>query len=632
MSSINFTGLASGLDTKALIDAIMQAERRPVDRLQARQTQMTQKRTALDEMRAKLDAFESALRGLSAETTFRAYKATTSSETYLKATAGAGAQAGLYEIEVLGLAAAHKIKSNGVAATGQGLISDGTLTIRSGTREAVTVEVSAAAGNNTLEAVRDAINAADKGVEASVLYDGTAYRLIVRSEETGTASALTVTDTTSLGLADPANQVSAASDARVKVDGIEVTSSSNRVVDVIPGVALDLRSLTPSGQPVTVEISQDKDKVTEAVQGLVTAYNQIMDFFNAQFDRARPGALASDVTARDIQFQLQSLVTGGVEGLPDGGIRSLSALGVSFDGRTGRMSLDTATLSGLLDDRFEEVGKVFIASAAAADSRVRYESASTQASAGTYAVTITRAAEQAGVTGSVALGGTLGRDETLTVTVGSATAQIALTSTMTATQVVEALNAGFRGAGLRATALLDGGRLRIQTREYGASATVSVQSDQASDQAGTGFGSTAVTDTGENVAGTIGGVAASGTGQVLTGAEGGGYTGLSLRITATAAEVAAAGGSLSLGSVSFSPGLVSALTRRLDRFTSVSDGPIQTAREGLDDTLKVIAEDIARWEDRLKVRQTRLIRMFTEAEKAISALQAQQAQFSNAIR
>ncbi|HEU4402081.1 MAG TPA: flagellar filament capping protein FliD [Candidatus Polarisedimenticolia bacterium] len=632
IGQFTFGGLASGLDTRAIVDAILKAERRPMERLQARQALFQQRRAALDEMRSKLGGFEDALRSLSSERTFRGRTATVSDASILRATPQAGAEAGLYSIEVLALAAAHKVKSDGFLAPDQGLVADGALTIKAGANDTITVNVSAASGNNSLDSIRDAINAADAGVKASVLYDGAAYRLVVRSEKTGLANALAITDGTGLNLEAAGNVVTAAADASLIVDGLAVTSSSNTVTDVIPGTTLDLLARTPSGAPVTLEVREDREGVVKAAQALVDAYNQVIDFFNTQFNRDNPGPLAGDPTARQIELKLQSLATGGIEGLPAGALRSLSAAGVSFDGKTGRMSLDTVELNKRLDDDFAGVARLFLATGTPSDSRVRFSSATSATPAGDYAVLITRAAEQAAVEGSVAVGGGgLGRDESLTVGLGSASATVALTSGMTITQIVDSANAALRSAGLAATASSDGGRLRFTTREFGSATAISVVSSQADpgDGSGSGFGTTAATDNGADVAGSIGGATAGGLGQLLTAAGDSPAAGLVLRITATPAEVVASGGDF--GTLTYTRGIVRSLIAAVDDATRSGQGPIDAAAGALDAGIKALGEDVSRIEERLKLREATLVRMFAAAESSIQALQAQQAQLNSSL-
>jgi hypothetical protein len=114
---------------------------------------------------------------------------------------------------------------------------------------------------------------------------------------------------------------------------------------------------------------------------------------------------------------------------------------------------------------------------------------------------------------------------------------------------------------------------------------------------------------------------------VLTGDEGTAVAGLNLRITATAADVTAAGGAF--GSTSFSRGFVDTLLQQVSLYTRFG-GTVDTAREAQDDNVKRIQDDIARIEDRLLVREARLLRTFAAAERAISLLQGQQSTLGGA--
>ena len=107
-------------------------------------------------------------------------------------------------------------------------------------------------GNTSLEAIRDQINAADAGVAASIINDGSSYRLVVRSEETGTDNALTVTDSTNLNLDVGANEINPAADAQLLIDGIAITSSSNKVTGAIAGVTLDLKQTIDAANPTPI--------------------------------------------------------------------------------------------------------------------------------------------------------------------------------------------------------------------------------------------------------------------------------------------------------------------------------------------------------------------------------------------
>ncbi len=625
MPTINFSGLASGLDTKALIDAILSVERKPIEQLQARQSTLGQRKAALDELRSKLAAFEGALRDISLQGTFRGRTGSVGDESVLRASPSAGAEIGLFAVEVSQLAAAHKVKSAGLSAADEDLVTAGTITIQSGANDPITIDVNASNGNNTLNAVRDAINSADAGVSAAIIFDGTDYLLTVRADESGADNALAITDTTNLALDQAANLVTAAADAQFTVDGINVSSSTNRVSTVIPGVTLELLK-TNLGSPVNVEVAADIDGVVGEVDALIDQYNELMDFFNSQDSRDSQGPLAGDLTLRQIKQKVQSLFTGGVPGIPVGEIRALSSIGVSFDGKTGRASLDTSVLRELLETRFDDVGDVFLSSGSASDPRIQFLGSSTSTLSGDYAVEITQAAERATLLGSAPINPAgINNDETLTITVNGDTVTVNLLRDDTITDIVDKINAEFATAGVDAAASDSGGALQIATTQYGDDQTLTVESNRNDTGNGkqSGFDNSPVSDTGQTIAGSIGGSVATGNGRVLTAADDGPYTGISLKVTASAQDVIDQGGDF--GIVSFGRGLVNALVREIDQVTKFDSGPIDLARERLDSNIERISEDIARIEERLVSREARLLKAFTAAERAISLLQSQQA-------
>lgn len=623
MPSIQFSGLASGIDTQALIEAILEQKRRPIERLEARRTLYNEQKAAFEELRAKLSNVETALRDISSESTFRGRTVTISDTSILKATAGTNAEKGLFEITVSDLAAAHKVRSSAFTSADVGLVQDGTISIQSGSNDLITIDVSADDGNNTLQSIRDAINAADAGVEAAVLFDGSQYLLTVRATETGTANALSITDSTDLNL-DTNEVVSEARDAQITVDGVAITSASNRISSIIPGVTLDLLDTTGDDEeghdPITVEVAQDFDTIVDSTQKLVEEYNALADFFRSQDNRDNPGPLGGNQVLIRTQLQLQGLFTGGVDGIPLGQVRSLSGIGVDFEDN-GRATLDQARLRELLDTNFDDVGNLFLASGVATSSRVQYLGSSSATVNGEYAVTVSQAAEQASVTNGQFLPFGLLANETLTIESGSDSVDVDLTSGDTTDDVIAKINAALEGSEIGAVAFNDDNTIRITTTAFGSGANITVRSDL--NGSGTGFTTAGVTDNGEDVEGEIGGVAAIGSGQTLTGAVDGDYDGLLIKVTATPSEIAAQSGDF--GTISYSRGLIRDIEERISTLTGFGSGVLELATDALDANIERIDDDIVRIEDRISVVELRLLRTFGAAEQAISTLQSQQA-------
>ncbi len=170
----------------------------------------------------------------------------------------------------------------------------------------------------------------------------------------------------------------------------------------------------------------------------------------------------------------------------------------------------------------------------ASDSDVSFLRATSATSAGTYAVEITTAAERANVQNGTAQSANLASAETLTIN-GVA---ITLNAGLSQSEVIDRINEFTAQTGVIAEN--NGGNTRLVSTNYGSNASISVVSDVAAAANSSGFGTTVQNDTGVDVAGTIGGAAATGVGTVLTATEGAGQ-GISVSI-GTASSIASATG------------------------------------------------------------------------------------------
>lgn len=407
LGSIQFgQGFASGMDYRAIIDAVLQAGRVPINTIQGRIDTFEKAKASFGTFSGLLDDFVSKLEGLDDSAKVAGRAASLSSTDSLTATATSKAAAGTYEINVTQIAQAHRVRSDGLSDRYSPLVSDGTITIQAGGYNQITVNVSAANGNNSLQAVADEINNADEGVIATIVNDGTDDILIVRSEKTGAAKGMTISDTTNLNLDASGNVLQAAQDAQLDVDGVSITSASNSVTGAIQGVTLSLTGATTS--TVTLNVTEDTETAKQSLQDFVDAYNEVNDYFDQQFGTAEfraASAVAGSLTVRQVQLDLQAIVTDKVTGIPSGKLSTLSELGISFaDDGTGRIEFESSKFDALVDaGRFDEVAAVLMSTGSTTDSSVVFDSSSSRTVAGTYAITVSQAAERADVAGSTAI-------------------------------------------------------------------------------------------------------------------------------------------------------------------------------------------------------------------------------------
>ncbi len=364
---VRFDGLASGLDTTAILGAIIDVERQPLRQLEARRAGLEQERALLQQFNSDLLALRDAAKAIdnqistltapSLDEEFLAYTATSSDESLVTAVATSDATVGSTNITINRLADVAREISTPFANLTDPIASVGqTLSIDFGGEDPIDITIGLAGAS--LTELRDLINSdVDNSgeVRAETLFDGTGYRLIISGTEPGAANDLSVT-TTLQGEVPPDpffdSAVSQdATDASLTVFGVDITRESNDVADVIPGVTLTLVSDGGgAGGTVDIDVARDDESIAEKVQALVDGYNAIQEFLASQStfneESGRAGPLSGDATLRSIQFDLQQIV-GGVYTFTDNPFASLTQVGVGFD-RTGRLSLDTTELEEAL--------------------------------------------------------------------------------------------------------------------------------------------------------------------------------------------------------------------------------------------------------------------------------------------
>jgi len=360
---LRVSGLASGLDTAALVKALIQLERRPLDLVERQKRELETQQSlfetfdgllaALRDAAAAIDNLSRTLSGPSGEEELLAFVATSSDESVLRASANGFANVGTTDARVVQLATSARVASVGFASGSEPIAAAGdTLTIDYG--GASPLEISVGAAGASLEDLAALVNA-DPGsagaVRADVVFDGTAYRLLATGTQTGAAHALALGTT----IAGPGGAAfidaaagQAAADARLEVFGLSVTRPSNTVTDLIPGVTLELRGV--SATAVQVQVERDDAAVGDRLQAFVDAYNAVMDFARQQsrFDpeTEQAGPLSGDGVLRGIESRLQRLVVSTV-GFAGNSLTSLAQIGVAF-GDDGRLALDRSTLEDAL--------------------------------------------------------------------------------------------------------------------------------------------------------------------------------------------------------------------------------------------------------------------------------------------
>src|SRR5262245_28225154 len=351
-AGINFGGLASGLDTRAIINALMAVERRPITALETKKTSLSSQKKLFGDFSNLLGDLQGAARKLARTTDFLKMAATSSDATLVTATAGSSARQGTHEVVVRSLAHAQLNKSGGYADKDAAVFGTGTLLLNIGGVDHG-IEIGAQ-GNSSLSGIADAINAQaeaqDLGVSAQVVDTGRTgsdrWQLVLRSTSVGTAGAFTLTlDNGNTALDTLVTQLNtggqAATDAVFDLDGVQLTRSSNSVTDAIAGLTLDLRAADAT-KTITVTVSTDGEETSKSVKDFVDAYNKVVDFVAGQNVVGDKGSTSSplfgDSTLRSIRSTLRSIV-GSPVATGNDAFAMLSQVGITSD-RDGKLSFN----------------------------------------------------------------------------------------------------------------------------------------------------------------------------------------------------------------------------------------------------------------------------------------------------
>lgn len=187
-------GISSGLDTTAIVDAIMQYERRNAVLLEVQQAEKQAVITAYQALQAKFLALSSQLSQLTKASTFEKASVNVSNTSVLTATNRSRVGTGAYDVQVLSLARNHQIASQGFDDDSLASFGTGEITIAVGDASEQTITIDAS--NNSLVGIKQAINDARVGVTVSIINDGSSsqpYRLILSADKTGVANDITIT-------------------------------------------------------------------------------------------------------------------------------------------------------------------------------------------------------------------------------------------------------------------------------------------------------------------------------------------------------------------------------------------------------------------------------------------------------
>jgi len=346
--SISSAGIGSGLDVKGIISSLMAVESQPLQLLQDKASTVNTEISAVGQIQSLTSTLSDKAHALSSATLWTQTTSSSSDTSVVTAdTSGGTAAAGDYQVSVQQLAQGQTATLAAPATA----LNAGSIVIQLGTYKTDTAvppnttfqaagapspAIVIGAGDTSLASIRDKINAANAGVSASIITDASGSRLSLRSTTTGAVNGFQITATETTDDGNPATGLSAlnfdastgaansqlvnnqfAQDAKATVNGIAVTSSTNKLSNVSDGLSLTL--LKKSDTPVDVSVSTDTASMQKAISDFVSSYSALQSYISLQtkYDASTSvaagtartdGPLQGDPSIVGFQNQLRAIV------------------------------------------------------------------------------------------------------------------------------------------------------------------------------------------------------------------------------------------------------------------------------------------------------------------------------------
>lgn len=383
---------SDSVDWNALVEASVAQKKAPAVRLDLKIKENTTEIKAYQKMQGLMQNFASSLKSIrgsdssltrnddifSKRQAYLTGRGVTNPQSNVVVTATNGADVRTYDLKILKVATAQKVASQSFPDSKTDLNLEGSFSLKldGAAGAATTIDIKK---DMSLAEIAEAINAkkAGTGVSAAVVkVSETESKLILNADKTGKNILMTPVAGTnvgqSLGLVAPgggfANQLQAATDALVELDGVQASRDSNVIDDLVKGVTFSLYKETGAGNSVAVEVAQSLNDINTAIKGLVDSYNAYRTFAISQQQVATGGQVSADAALfgesilRNANAGIASALSTTIN------TESMALLGLSYD-PNNMLQIDATKLNDALINRLPDVEKIlgFQASSSSAD-------------------------------------------------------------------------------------------------------------------------------------------------------------------------------------------------------------------------------------------------------------------------
>lgn len=351
MPTVSFSGAVSGIDSDSIIKQLVQIEKLPAGQLEKQKVSTNRRISSLGEIVTKLKALDTKAKAIDKADELHPYAVTSSSDK-MKVSVSGTTSAQTHSLVVTSLARTQTSQSKMFATTTAGVVGTGSVSLTVGTAAPVAVAFSAA---DSLSAIAARITSTVAGAAASVLYDGSQYRLVVTGSATGAANTVTFSAETGESLAF--TTVQTAANAVMTLDGISVSRAANTFTDLIAGVKLELNDVSTS----TIKVQEDTTALRDRVKGFVDSYNDVANLLKEQLGGTKkgPDSLFGDSTVQGLQRRLAVMISAS---RPHGASTiSLGKLGMKIESN-GTITFDASKFDAAVAKDATAVEHLFVGS------------------------------------------------------------------------------------------------------------------------------------------------------------------------------------------------------------------------------------------------------------------------------
>lgn len=370
---ISFGGLGSGLDTNAIIQALLQVERVPINALQSKKSAEQQKSSLIGTIEGYVNELRNKAKQLATLTDFLSVEAANPQENLATITADTTAAEGSHTLRVQQTLATDRWAFGGVADPTADLAT-GAASLSFGYEGSLYTFNFSDPTQTSLDEVAAAINAGPNGgVKAEVLQTGpvggaTSYQLVLTAGTGGQSHRISSISSSGLGLAissgaGSSSNITVGNDAVAYIDGLRFQRESNDFSDVIDGVSIQALS---EGSEFTFTVSADKDAIKAKLKEFVDAYNEVVSFINSQNTYSEESGTGGPLFGDNILRSVKSTLSGSLFGqtaaqiLNDpNGFGTLTLVGIQSDSK-GVLSINDATMSAKMDEDLQAFAELFV--------------------------------------------------------------------------------------------------------------------------------------------------------------------------------------------------------------------------------------------------------------------------------